>query len=134
MTTLILSLIGLLFLLILLVGVYVWLGRVKPLVSEDGKPLSFHELQALIHNKHSDNHTLNSAVNEIIERFIMIDGQERTIEDFTGMIEALCIHAHTDSKVILKLDKALRSANPRYKERIEKSIKTALAERDKRQF
>lgn len=130
--TLFLILVVLLFLLMGLVVVYVWINRSKPLASPEGRALNFGELKALIHDKHSDNRTLNSVVNEIIERFIVIDGTERTIEDFTGMIEVLCVHAHTDSKMILKLDKALRNANPRYKERIEKSIKTALAERDKR--
>lgn len=130
--TLFLILVGLLFLLILLVGVYVWMNRSKPLASEEGKPLDFGELKALIYNKLSDNKALNSAVSEIIERFVSIDGKARTIEEFTSLIETLCFHPNTDSKVILKFDKALRAANPRYKERIEKSIKSGLAERDKR--
>lgn len=83
-------------------------------------------------DKGSSNTVLNRSVDEIIERFIVIDDKERKIEDFITVIETLCLHDESDSKAVLKLDKALRSANPRYKERIEKTIKTALAQRDKK--
>jgi len=123
----------LLVVLILLVMLYVWIGRSKrKVVPEIIVPVTFESLQAIIHHPSSTNRELNHAVNTIIERFIDVGSGNRGFEKYASLLKKLCTHPHTDSKIILQFEKALRVANPRYKEEVEKALSLGLAERDKR--
>jgi hypothetical protein len=124
--TLILIMAGLLVLFIVLVSIYVWIGRSKKEVPASLQVVvTFEGLCALIHNRSASNLQLNDAVDTIIGRY-------SHIEDFrvyASLIEALCVHPNTDSKVILRFQKALIAANPNHKEQIEKTLKLGLAGR-----
>lgn len=130
-TNLILTLVGLLFLLIVLVFLYVWLGRTgknEPAVSE--KIETFESLREIINNRGTNNAELNRAAGAIIERFARIDS--RHIAAYQHLIETLCVHPHTDSKLILRFEKALREANPALNHEIEQALAIGLAARDQR--
>ncbi len=123
----------LLVILIFLVVLYVWIGRSKrKSVPEIIVPVTFESLQAIIHHSSSTNGELNHAVNIIIKRFIDVGSGERGFEKYASLLKKLCTHPHTDSKIILHFEKALRAANPRYKEEVEKALKLGLELRDKR--
>jgi hypothetical protein len=123
----------LLVILILLVVLYVWIGRSKKKsVPESVVPVTFESLQAVIYHSTSTNSELKHAVNVITEQFIDIGSGERVFEKYASLLKKLCTHPHTDSKIILHFEKALRVANPRYKEEVEKALRLGLAERDKR--
>jgi len=121
---------ALLVVLIVLVVLYVWIGRSKRKGVEDvDVPVTFASLQAVIHHPSSTNGELNDAVNIILEKFIEVGSTERGFEKYASLLQTLCTHPHTDSKVILKFEKALRTANPRYKEEIGKTLRLGLAQR-----
>lgn len=129
--TLLLIMAGLLFALILLVLLYVWVTRTKRV--PDAQALdTFESLQSLISDMSTSNKELVRAVEVLIEKFIQIGEGTRDYSHYEALIEKLCIHPHTDSKVILRFERALSSANPRFKEKIEKALKTGLAGRDKK--
>jgi len=120
----------LLVVLIVLVVLYVWIGRSKRKGVEDvDVPVTFASLQAVIHHPSSTNGELNDAVNIILEKFIEVGSTERGFEKYASLLQTLCTHPHTDSKVILKFEKALRTANPQYKEEIGKTLRLGLAQR-----
>lgn len=125
-TTLMLVMALLLVIFILLVAVYVWNGRTKkdPAVSCEALE-TFGEMCAVIHKNTSTNTQLNHAVDTIIERYSHIDD----FEAYGALLEKLCIHPATDSKVILRFQKALISENPHFKDRIEQTLKLGLAGR-----
>lgn len=130
-TTLILTLLGLLFLLIVLVLAYVWIGRSRrraPVVPEAVE--TFESLREVIKNSASTNAQLNRAVTMIIDHFARID-PHRT-EMYKNILETLCIHPHTDSKLILRFEKGLREANPALTHEIEQALVIGLAARDRR--
>ncbi|MDD2828444.1 MAG: hypothetical protein PHW18_02590 [Sulfuricurvum sp.] len=127
--TLVLTLIGLLFSSMVLVFLYIVLGRPKKgIESESNEPLSFKQLEAIIHSSTSSNKALNSAANEILSRFISITD----ISHYQKLIEAISTHANTDSNLISNFEKRLRDANPKYKEDIRKALKEGLGKRDKK--
>ncbi len=125
------AMISLLFALILLVLVYVWLGRTKSADAEK-VPETFESLQELINHTDSNNKQINHAVTVLIEKFIHIGSGARDYAHYEAMLERLCFHPNTDSKVILRFEKALREANPKFKEKIEKALKQGLSKRDKK--
>ncbi|MFA6143563.1 MAG: hypothetical protein WCW84_00665 [Sulfurimonas sp.] len=123
----------LLVVLILLVVLYVWIGRSKKkIIPETIVPVTFESLQAVIHHSSSTNSDLNHAVTLIIKRFIDVGSGNREFETYASLLKKLCTHPNTDSKIILQFEKALRAANPRYKEEVEKALKLGLQLRDKR--
>lgn len=127
-TTLILTLVGLLFLLIALVFIYVWIGRTRqntPSVPETIE--TFESLREIINNRESTNAQLNRAVTMMTQRFGRID--PRHIGTYKHLIEALCLHPHTDSKLILRFEKTLREINPAYTHEIEQALAIGLAAR-----
>jgi hypothetical protein len=127
--TLVLTLIGLLFASMVLVFLYIVIGRPKKsVVSVPNEPLTFKQLEAIIHSASSSNKALNSAADEILSRFISISD----ISHYQRLIEAISTHANTDSKLISDFEKRLRDANPKYKEDIRKALKEGLAKRDKK--
>ncbi|MGZ8546788.1 MAG: hypothetical protein ACXWVU_05270, partial [Sulfuricurvum sp.] len=104
----------LLIILIFLVWIYVWIGRSKKkIIPEIIVPVTFESLQAIIHHSRSTNSDLNHAVNIIIKRFIDVGNATRGFEMYASLLKKLCTHPHTDSKIILRFEKALRAANPR---------------------
>lgn len=129
--TLLIAMISLLFASILLVVVYVWLGRTKS-AGVAKVPETFESLQELINHSASSNKQINHAVSVLIEKFIHIGEGTRDYVHYEAMIERLCFHANTDSKVILRFEKALREANPKFKEKIEKALKHGLSKRGKK--
>lgn len=128
--TLVITAVSLLFALIFLVFIYVWMTRTKKSGVSDAKaPETFESLQSLIADVSTSNNDLARAVEVLIEKFIQIGEGTRDYSHYEALIEKLCIHPRTDSKVVLRFERALRSANPRFKEKIEKALKHGLSHR-----
>lgn len=129
-TTLFLVLLGLLILLIVLVAIYVSMQRKsKPIEVEEGTVVTFKSLQAIIANTSTSNQELNRTVDTLLEQYHKIGEGQHDFTYYASMIESLCIHPNTDSKMILRFQKALIKANPRFKDQIEKTLKLGLSER-----
>lgn len=123
---LVLVMAGLLVLFIALVFVYVWVGRSKKETAVNvEEAVTFETSCSVINSTSSSNAQLNRAVAMIIEHY----GQISDFGTYGGLLEKLCIHPATDSKVILRFQKALIAANPKYKEQIEKALKLGLSGR-----
>lgn len=125
---LILTIIGLLFLLIALVALYVWLGKSKKVI--DVVPTSietFESLSEIITNRSSSSRELHHAVEMILAHFGTINAH--TAGKYMHLLEALCTHPRTDSKLVLQFEKTLRTNNPSYSHDIEKSLALGLASR-----
>jgi len=122
-TTLVLVMAGLLVLFIVLVAVYVIMGRSKKATAVNVEEVvTFETICSVINSTSSSNVQLNRAVATIIEHY----GQISDFGAYGGLLEKLCIHPATDSKVILRFQKALITANVNYKESIEKTLKLGL--------
>jgi len=127
--TLILTMVGLLFLLIVLVFIYVWIGRTRKSVSDTvKKPETFESLSAIIKNTSSSAIELHRAAELILENFNAMT--PNTAKAYQDLVQTLCVHPHTDSKLILRFEKTLRSINPQYNDEIEHALKRGLAARD----
>lgn len=127
-TTLILTMVGLLFLLIILVFIYVWIARTRksePTLIETIE--TFESLSAIIKNRASSAQTLHHAVEMILAHFGSITPQ--SIRHYKDLIEALCVHPHTDSKLILRFEKTLRLQNAQFEHDIEHALAVGLATR-----
>lgn len=130
---LILMIVGLLFLLVLLVGIYVWLHKKVPLSepiiqpSKGERSESFETLCALIHNPASDAVELTHAAEAILERFGHFS--TRSLSLYTELLEKLCVHPSTNSKLILKFEKTIRSNNPQFASEIDHALSRGLAAR-----
>lgn len=125
---LILTIVGLLFLLIVLVALYVWLGKSKTTVVEVPKGIeTFESLSEIIKSRASSARELNHAVEMILEHFGTMNAH--SVGKYKHLLEALCTHPRTDSKLILKFEKTLRTNNPDYTHDIEKSLAVGLAAR-----
>lgn len=125
---LILTIVGLLFLLIALVALYVW-GSKKNTAQAAPTPQleTFETLSHIITSTSSSKADLNHAVEAILSQFSHIDSH--TIAKYMHLLEALCVHPHTDSKLILRFEKTLRIANPAFSDEIEKALAIGLATR-----
>lgn len=127
-TTLILTMVGLLFLLIALVFAYVYRSGGRKSTPSKSEPIeTFETLQSVIQNPFSDTAALQYAALRITERFGTIDSH--TLATYQHLLETLCTHPHTDSKLILRFEKSLRSINPRFEHEIERSLAVGLARR-----
>lgn len=124
---LILAIVGLLFLLIALVALYVWIGKSKTAVEVQETVETFESLGNIIKNSSSSAKELNHAVETILLRFGKMNAH--TVGKYKHLVEALCTHPRTDSKIILKFEKTLRTNNPDYSHEIEKSLAVGLAAR-----
>lgn len=125
---LILTIIGLLFLLIALVALYVWINKSKTTKTETPKTIeTFESLSAIIKNRSSSARELHHAVEMILSHFGTITSH--TVGAYKLLVEGLCIHPRTDSKLILRFEKTLRTNNPTYAHDIEKSLAMGLAQR-----
>ena len=129
-TTLVVILLGLLVVLIVLVALYVIIGRSKKVIlPNEVKTETFAMMCAVINHASSKNLELNHAVDTIIERYGNVVEGERPFEAYASLLAKLCVHPHTDSKVILRFQRAVLAANPQFKDQIEKSLKLGLAGR-----
>lgn len=127
--TLLLAMAGLLLALVVLVLLYVWLARPKKSdVGENKAAETFESLCAIIHSSASSNQALNHAVNRILNRFGLIE----EYPSYEALIRGICTHPNTDSKLVSRFEKQLRDANPKFKEKIQKTLKEGLAKRDKK--
>ncbi len=125
---LILTIVGLLFLLIALVALYVWLGKSKQVSqSVSASVETFESLSNIIINKSSGSRELHHAVEMILAHFGTMSSH--TVSKYLHLLEALCTHPRTDSKLILLFEKTLRTNNPSYAHEIEKSLAVGLASR-----
>lgn len=125
---LVLTMIGLLFLLIGLVALYVWIGKSKTQTVLTPTTIeTFESLSEIIKNRSSSSRELHHAVDMILNRFGSINAH--TINQYQYLLETLCVHPHTDSKLILRFEKTLRTNNPDYSNVIEKSLASGLAKR-----
>lgn len=124
---LILTIVGLLFILILLVALYVWSSKSKP-TSNDPKHIeTFESLSEIIKNRASSSRELHHAVDVILNRFGTMTSH--TIGKYKALLETLCVHPHTNSQLILRFEKTLRTNNPNYSHDIEQSLARGLAAR-----
>ena len=129
-TTLVLIMVSLLLIFIMLVSIYVWSGRTKKeAVFNETSLESFPMLCAVIQHASSKNPELNHAVDAIIERYCNVVEGDRPFDVYASLLAKLCVHPHTDSKMILRYQRAVLSANPSYKDQIEKTLKLGLAGR-----
>lgn len=127
-TTLILTMVGLLFLLIALVSIYVWIGRSRKNSIDSVKSIeTFESLSSIIKNRMSGGDELQRASELLLEHYGTIE--PHTLKQYQALIETLCIHPRTDSKLILRFEKSLRSANPRFAHEIEHALALGLAAR-----
>jgi len=130
MTSLLLTLAVLSALLILLVFIYVSAGKNKK--SQDNltqdRLLTFDEIKAMIASSRTPQKDLYQAVEILISHYITIN-HEHPLGTYTALLATLCIHPNTDSKLILKYEKALRGANPQYSDEIALALKEGLAAR-----
>lgn len=125
---LILTIVGLLFLLIALVALYVWLGKSKTTaVSTPASIETFESLSEIIKSRSSSSRELNHAVEMILDHFASMNSH--TVEKYKHLLESLCTHPRTDSKLILRFEKTLRTNNPDYSHEIEKALAVGLAQR-----
>lgn len=125
---LVLTMIGLLFLLIGLVALYVWIGKSKTLTETAPSSIeTFESLSSIIKNRSSSARELHHAVEMILSHFGTMNAH--TVGKYRYLLEALCVHPHTDSKLILLFEKTLRTNNPDYTHEIEKSLAIGLAKR-----
>lgn len=129
-TTLVFILLGLFIVLIILVVVYVIIGRSKKaVIPTEISTETFPMLCAVINHVSSKNSELNRAVDSIIEHYCDIVEGERPFDVYGSLLAKLCVHPHTDSKVILRFQRAVLAANPQFKDQIENSLKLGLAGR-----
>jgi hypothetical protein len=129
-TTLILVMAGLLVLFMVLVSIYVWRARPKQtIVQHEETAVTFPMLCGVINHASSKNPELNRAVDTIIERYCDVVEGERSFDVYASLLAKLCVHPHTDSKMILRFQRAVLKANPNYREQIEKTLKLGLAGR-----
>jgi hypothetical protein len=129
--------VGLLFLLILLVFLYVWIfhsktvSRQPVMVSPDPPAVTFESFQSMIKSPSSTKEELNMAVDMILERYGMIGEGGHPLRIYELLIEMLCLHPNTDAKMVLRFEKGLRTANPKYINEIERSLAQGLRIRRK---
>lgn len=127
--TLLVIMLSLLFALVVLVLLYVWMGRTKMNNADNtNAPETFESLSAIILSSASTNKALNHAIDMILSRFGSIGEYSR----YEVLIRGVCIHKNTDSKLVSRFEKQLRDANPKFKEKIQKTLKEGLAKRDKK--
>jgi hypothetical protein len=125
---LILTIVGLLFLLIVLVALYVWLGKSKTTLQAVPTTIeTFESLSEIIKSRSSSARELNHAVEMILNHFGTMNSH--TAGKYKQLLEALCTHPRTDSKIILHFEKTLRTNNPDYSHEIEKALAVGLAQR-----
>lgn len=126
--TLLVALAGLLFFLLLFVLAYVLFTRPKKATANANVPLTFEQLSSVINTDTTTNKALNDAVNEILSRFVTIDNYN----NYEALLKKLCTHPHTDSKMVSLFEKTLREANPKFKDKLGKTLKEGLGKRDKK--
>ncbi len=124
---LIFTIVGLLFVLIVLVGIYVWSSKSKVPLSSPESIETFESLSAVIQNRSSNNAQLDHAVTVIVNHFGLITPS--ALPSYKNLLESLCVHPNTDSKLILRFEKALRQVNPKYSHEIEQALALGLAAR-----
>ena len=125
---LIFTIAGLLFVLIALVGIYVWSAKGKTVPASSPESIeTFESLSTVIQNRASSHAQLHHAVEMIVNHFGVIS--PATIATYKSLVESLCVHPHTDSKLVLRFEKALRQTNPKYAHDIEHALSIGLAAR-----
>ena len=126
--TLVVALAGLLVFLLLSVLLYVVFSRPKKVASEIAAPPTFEQLVSIIMLDTSRNIELNIASQDILKRFGIIE----EYEPYEAILKKLCTHPNTDSKMISLFEKKLREANPKFKDKLGKTLKEGLSKRDKK--
>ena len=141
-STLVLTLAGLLGLFLLLVLLYVF-GR-KPTgevpkaavrSSEPDAPVirpkagvrSFDALEAIVLDRSSSKTELHDAVDEIARHYGKL--YATTFNRYAHIIMALCRHPQTDKDIIIILDKALRKQNPSMRHELDMALQKGLNSR-----
>jgi hypothetical protein len=125
---LVLTLVGLLLFLLLFVLLFVILHRPKKVVIDVIAPPTFEQLSAIIFLDTSRNIELNVASQDMLKRFGVIE----EYGPYEAVLKKLCTHPNTDSKLISLFEKTLREANPKFKDKLGKTLKEGLGKRDKK--
>lgn len=137
-TTLILTMAGLLGVLLVLVLIYVGGSSSTPTpVSASEEPVSeskasaaprgFDALEAVVLNRKSSKEELRDATLGIARQYGKI--YATTLTRYTRIIVALCRHPQTDKRIIVDFDRALRDQNPNLKTEIDMALKKGLDSR-----
>ena len=137
-TTLILTMAGLLGILLVLVLIYVGGSSSKPApvsVSPEpaadpkapAAPRGFDALEAVILNRKSSKQELRDATLAIAKQYGKV--YATTLTRYTRIIVALCRHPQTDKRIIVDFDRALRDQNPNLKTEIDMALKKGLDSR-----
>lgn len=71
------------------------------------------------------------AVDMILKRYGVIGEGGNSLRIYELLIEMLCLHPNTDAKLVLRFEKGLRMANPKYISEIERSLAQGLSIRRK---
>lgn len=130
MTSLILIMAGLSVILIILVLFYVNAGKTRKRESDQvSEVLDFHAIQSIVARKNSSKTQLYEAIDILIRDYSRVN-HERPIGAYVSIVEALCVHPQTDSRLILRLEKELRMANIEQEEKIDQALKRGLEARD----
>lgn len=122
---LILTMVGLLFVLTGLVALYVWSSKPKTITPTTIE--TFESLSAILKDRSASARELDHAVEMILERFGTITSH--SVGVYKHLVELLCVHPRTDSKLILRFEKTLRMNNPSFTHEIEQSLAIGLAAR-----
>ena len=127
-TPLVLTLLGLLFLLITLVFLcHVWLGR-SPKTERTVHTLeTFETLSAVILNRSASRAKLHRAVGILLERFATINAH--TLPAYAAPYGIVVRPSGADSKIVLRFEKTLRRVNPKYDHQIEHALRLGLQAR-----
>jgi len=130
MTSLILIMVGLSIILVVLVLFYVNAGKTsKQKIDEADEVWSFEKIRSIITRKNSSKAQLYEAIELLIRDYSRVN-HERPISAYVSIVEALCVHPNTDSKLILRLEKELRMANIEQEDKIDQALKRGLEARD----
>ena len=122
--TLLLALAGLLLFLLLSVLAYVLFSQPDK-VAAVAIPLTFEQLSSLINDDTTNNKALNNTSNEILRRFVTIDDYKH----YEALLTKLCTHPNSDSAMVSLFEKTLREANPKFKDKLGKTLNEGLKKR-----
>lgn len=126
--TLLVALAGLLMFLVLATLVFVIMKRPRAVLQAPAALATFEQLVEKIMDNTASNAALNTATTAILKRFVMIENYE----PYEGVLKKLCVHPNSDSKMVSLFEKTLREANPKFKDKLGKSLKEGLGKRDKK--
>lgn len=127
-TNLILTMTLLMAVLLILVSLYIALLKKRsPKKMPYTETVTFETLCRVIDNPASTTENLRNATDDIVTRFPEIT--EGNVQQYVQLVETLCTHPATDSRIILDFEKLLRKKNPNFANRINQALTAGLKQR-----